>query len=71
MWTRNRGSKVMRKRGGNGRFKRATVENTFGFKVTICADCRGFNTHDGARPDACKQCGASPLRDLAEVQVSP
>lgn len=67
MFTRNRGSKVFRKRRSNGRFARATVENTFGQKVLVCPHCRTITTIgmvdsgpfvDWEKPpESCKSCG--------------
>lgn len=67
-FTRNRGSKIMRFRSGNGRFGRATIENVFGLKSPICSKCRGFNPHgiDEPRPENCHHCGEI-LIDLAEA----
>ena len=57
--TRNRGSKRLRSRAGNGRFRRATVANTFGLRVPVCPHCRGCNPVAVGEepPEACKQCG--------------
>jgi len=48
--TRNRGSKRLRLRSRNGRFVKATVENTFGFTALVCPHCRGFNTVGRGEP---------------------
>lgn len=48
-------------RQNNGRFRRATMANTFGLQVEICPSCRGCNLYSisEAKPDTCCQCGQS------------
>ncbi len=60
--------KRIQSRHGNGRFRRATLENTFGFSALVCAACRRFNTFKvgEARPENCHACGV-PLVDISEV----
>lgn len=45
----------------SGRFRRATLENTFGLRTTICQHCGAFNpsTANAPAPTTCEQCGAS------------
>jgi hypothetical protein len=44
----------------NGRFRRATLENTFGLTVEICPACQAFNPRNvGEAPaENCGACGA-------------
>jgi len=44
----------------NGRFRRATLENTFGITAPVCPSCRRFNPHavNGPAPTHCHACGA-------------
>jgi len=47
-------------RQGNGRFRRATLENTFGLHAPSCPQCGRLNPygiHETA-PEACHACGA-------------
>ncbi len=57
-------------RRANGRFQRATMENTFGLRVWVCAACHGCNPRavDEAPPEICAHCGV-PFRD-ADEQVA-
>ena len=59
--------RYLHSRGGNGRFRRATLQNTFGLNCVICAECRGFNSYpiSEKRPETCCQCG-NPLKDLGD-----
>jgi hypothetical protein len=47
-------------RQGNGRFRRATLENTFGITAPGCPSCRRFNPHAVGEPppETCHACGA-------------
>lgn len=67
--TRNRGSKRLRARRGDGRFTRSTLANTFGLKALVCANCRTFNTVPLGEesPETCHACG-KPLRDISETE---
>lgn len=69
MWTKNRGSKRLRYRGANGRFRRPTLESAFGIRAIVCAECRRINTVGigEARPENCHACG-KPLRDISEIE---
>jgi hypothetical protein len=64
----------VRRRAGNGRFRRSTLERDFGIKAWACAyqDCRGFNpTGVGeGKPTTCKHCGR-PFVDIAEGPLNP
>ena len=53
-------------RHGNGRFRRATLENTFGISAPVCPSCRRFNAHgvDEPPPETCHACGASLNADV-------
>jgi hypothetical protein len=44
----------------NGRFRRATLENTFGLTVDVCPQCRRMNPRNvGEAPaENCHACGA-------------
>ena len=44
----------------NGRFRRATLENTFGLSCIWCPQCRIGNPHPagGEPPENCHDCGA-------------
>lgn len=68
-FTRNRGSKRLRARHGNGRFARSTLANTFGSNALVCANCRRFNMVPvgGERPETCHACG-EPLVDISETE---
>lgn len=48
-------------RHGNGRFRRATLENTFGLSAPTCPQCNRFNPHAVGEPppETCHACGAS------------
>ena len=50
----------------NGRFRRATLENTFGLTVDVCPACRRMNSRSvGEAPaENCHACGAA-LRPAA------
>jgi hypothetical protein len=56
-------------RKGNGRFRRATLENTFGVSAPICPECRRFNPHavNEPEPEHCHACGAK-LRPETETE---
>lgn len=49
-------------RKANGKFRHATLENTFGLHAPVCPnpDCRSFNPHgvNEPRPETCHRCGA-------------
>jgi uncharacterized protein (DUF983 family) len=47
-------------RKANGRFRRATLENTFGLSAPTCPQCGRFNTHgvNEPPPETCHACGA-------------
>ena len=53
-------------RQSNGRFRRATLENTFGLTVDVCPACRRINSRAvGEAPaENCHACGAT-LRPTA------
>lgn len=55
--------KRIHSRRGNGRFQKATLENTFGLTTRICPHCNGLNPHkaDEPAPEVCGQCGKSLL----------
>ena len=61
-------------RRSNGRFRRATLENTFGVTAPVCPnpECRRFNPHNVGEPppETCHACGA-PMRppEGEEVQA--
>jgi hypothetical protein len=44
----------------NGRFRRATLENTFGLTAPACPSCRRLNPHgvNEPVPENCHACGA-------------
>jgi predicted nucleic acid-binding Zn ribbon protein len=54
-------------RQSNGRFRRATLENTFGLTVDVCPKCRILNPRKvGEAPaENCHSCGAV-LRPVSE-----
>jgi hypothetical protein len=58
-------------RKSNGRFRRATLENTFGLKVLVCPVCRTMQPHEvGTEPPThCHrlECQA-PLQPEAEAR---
>ncbi len=58
-FTRNRGSKHLRLRGRAGRFKKATLANTFGLNAPVCPHCRRFNPYSVGEPmpTECHNCG--------------
>ncbi len=60
-----------RSRAGNGRYRRATLANTFGLQAWVCAypDCNRFNTSGvgEGRPETCHACGR-PLVDISDPQ---
>jgi hypothetical protein len=51
-------------RQGNGRFRRATLENTFGLHACICPECHVINPHpvNEPHPETCHACGA-PMKE--------
>ena len=53
--------KRIQSRHGNGRYRRATLENTFGLTTTICPHCNGINPFGvtDSPPADCVQCGQS------------
>lgn len=53
----------MYSRTASGRFRRATVENTFGLHVYVCQDCRRMNpvTAGAPKPTECHACGSENL----------
>ena len=56
-------------RHGNGRFRRATLENTFGLSAPTCPECSRFNPHAVNEPPAenCHACGA-PMDPALEAR---
>lgn len=50
-------------RQGNGRFRRATLENTFGLTALVCEDCRRINAVavGEPKPEKCHACGSERL----------
>lgn len=44
----------------NGRFRRATLENTFGLSAPSCPACNRLNPHavNEPAPETCHACGA-------------
>ena len=59
-------------RHGNGRFRRATLENTFGLSAPTCPSCGRFNPHavNEPPPENCHACGAS-LKPEASADIEP
>jgi len=59
-------------RQSNGRFRRATLENTFGITAPVCPSCRRFNPHavNEPPPENCHACGA-PLKPEASADTGP
>jgi hypothetical protein len=53
-------------RKSNGRFRRPTLENTFGISAPVCPECRRFNPHNVGEspPENCHACGA-PMKPEA------
>jgi rubrerythrin len=51
----------MHSRRADGRFRRATLENTFGLRVLICPECSQLNPYEAGTPapDSCHACGAA------------
>jgi hypothetical protein len=49
-------------RSSNGRFRPATLANTFGMDAPVCPSCRRFNPYNlgDVKPTNCHACG-SPL----------
>jgi hypothetical protein len=47
-------------RQSSGRFRRATLENTFGLRAPSCPECHQLNPHgvDEPEPENCHACGA-------------
>lgn len=60
-FTRNKGSKRLRARKGNGRFVKPTLN------ALVCSECRGMVMPDGDSPETCKHCG-KPFKDISEVE---
>jgi hypothetical protein len=54
-------------RQDNGRFRRATLENTFGLSVEVCPSCRRMSPHQAGSepPETCHACGGV-LRPVSE-----
>jgi hypothetical protein len=56
-------------RRSNGRFRRATLENTFGLSAPSCPACQRLNPHVAGEPapEHCHACGApmSPAEPVA------
>lgn len=50
----------IRSRQANGRFRRGTLANTFGFHAPVCPKCRTFNPHRVGElaPNRCHACSA-------------
>ena len=67
-FTKNRGSKRLRRRGGRGRFTRSTLRNTFGFAAIVCSQCRGITTVPAGeqQPETCKHCDAALVDAVKE-----
>lgn len=59
-----RGRKRFQARGRGGRFKRNTMENTFGISVDVCPKCGQMHTRERGEPRAefCKSCGHYGLK---------
>lgn len=55
-------------RQANGRFRRATLANTFGLEAPTCPKCGRFNPHEvGAPPpETCHACGAPMSAEAAQ-----
>lgn len=53
----------MHSRQPNGRFRRATMANTFGLTVYVCQDCRRMNpvAVGAPKPTECHACGSENL----------
>lgn len=55
--------RYVRSRQPNGRFRRATLANTFGLEAPVCPNeaCRRFNPHRVGEPDPthCHACGTA------------
>lgn len=51
----------------DGRFRRATLENTFGLSAPSCPSCRRLNPHgvNEEPPETCHACGA-PMRPVSQ-----
>ena len=51
-------------RQSNGRFRRGTLENTFGLSAPVCPHCGRFNPHAIGEPvpETCHACG-EPMRE--------
>ena len=51
----------------DGRFRRATLENTFGLSAPTCPACGRFNPHGANEPppENCHACGAPMGADAA------
>lgn len=51
-------------RKANGRFRKATLENTFGLKAFVCTECRAISTVNvgQAKPEKCHKCGNGELK---------
>lgn len=62
--------KRFQSRGGGGRFRRNTMENTFGLHVPACPHCRRFNPYSVGekKPENCHACG-KPLDASAVVSL--
>lgn len=56
-------------RHGNGRFRRATLENTFGLSAPSCPSCGRLNPHgvNEAPPENCHACGAPMKSEQPEA----
>jgi hypothetical protein len=50
-------------RASNGRYRRATLANTFGLVALICEDCRRINPVEigKPKPTECHACGSERL----------
>ena len=56
-------------RQANGRFRRATLENTFGLSAPSCPECGRLNPHgiNEPPPETCHACGALMKPDGASA----
>jgi uncharacterized protein (DUF983 family) len=63
----------MYSRRANGRFRRATLENTFGLHMLVCPECSRCNPYDVGTPapDTCHACGAVLQPETADDKPGP
>lgn len=55
----------LKSRDRRGRFRRATLENTFGLSTIVCQSCRRIHAYRDVPPERC-DCGQDLIESLVD-----